>query len=127
MSEDLDWACMWRAVYTGSVHDMQNVINQLQARHHHVADLKQLESRTRHIADYVEFDDGSPLWDAVLLNDVEKVRLLLYYDASISCMRNGKYPRGVAQELYEKNGKTHLKVLKALNKAELKWCLHGNL
>ena len=102
-------------------------IHQLQARYHHVADLKQLESRTRHIADYVEFDHGSPLWDAVLLNDVDKVRLLLYYDASIACMRNGKYPRDVAQELYENNGKTHLKVLKALNKAELKWCLHRNL
>jgi len=119
MSEDLDWACIWRAVYTGSVHDVQNVINQLQTRHHHVADLKQLESRTRHTADYVEFDDGSPLWDAVLLNDVEKVRLLLYYGASTACMRSGKYPRDVAQELYQKNGKTHLKVLKALIEEDL--------
>jgi hypothetical protein len=106
MSED--WTSVWRAVKTETIDGVQKAIDQIQSRN----------CRT---GPYVSFPGGhsetSPLYEAVLLNDAGKVRLLLHHDADIFSPHEGSCPREVAQELYEKNGNTHLDVLEILNEA----------
>lgn len=99
---------VWRAVKYGTKDDVQEAIDKILATN----------SFTGAYVSFCGGDDGtSALYEAVILNDVEKVSLLLHYDADIFSRCEEGTPRDLAQELYEKNGDTHLKVLEILDKA----------
>jgi hypothetical protein len=114
-----DYTSVWRAVKTGTIDDVQKAIDQIAA------------CPGSFTSSYVSMTGGdsetSPLHEAVLLNDAEKVRLLLHHNADL--FYNCEYvaeeldgtARDFAQELYEKNGNTHLNVLEILNEAHDAW------
>ena len=106
MSED--WTSVWWAVKTGTIDDVQKAIDQVR-------------SGGSRIGNYVSYHGGdgdtSPPYEAVLLNDAEKVRLLIDCGADIHSGCEKGYPLQVAEELYEKNGNAHMKVFEILDEA----------
>ena len=105
---DEDRTSVWRAVETRTIDDLQKAIYQIR-------------SGGSFTGPYVSYRGGdgetSPLYEAVLLNDAEKVRLLIDCGADIHSGCEEGYPLQVAEELYEKNGNTHLKVFEILDES----------
>ena len=93
---------LWRAVKTGTIDDVHKAIDLIRTR------------EGSHVSGYVNWpvsDDGkSTLYVAVMLNDAEKVRLLIDNDADLCC-------DDWSPELYEEYVNTHFHVFDIIDKA----------
>ena len=87
---------LWRAVNTGTIDDVQKAIDQGVCVNWPVSD-----------------DGKSVLYVAVMLNDAEKVRLLIDNHADLD--------HDDWSELYEEYGNTHFHVFDILDKARQDW------
>ena len=95
---------VWRAVKVGTIVDVQNSIDQIRARClFHYVDWKVTYSG----------NETTALELAVILNDAEKVQLLIDCGADIWT----GHPQEKAQDNYEKNGDTHIQVLDIIDQA----------
>ena len=103
MNEDL--TSVWWAVKTGTIDDVQKAIDHIRS------------GGSQFVGTHVSYHGGdgdtSPLYEAVLLNDAEKVRLLIDCGADI----HSGYTLEVAEELYKIKGNKHLKVFEILDEA----------
>jgi hypothetical protein len=97
---------LWRAVNTGTIDDVHKAIDLIRTR------------EGSHVSGYVNWpvsDDGkSTLYVAVMLNDAEKVRLLIDNHADL-------FHDDWSDELYEEYGNTHFHVFDILDKARQDW------
>jgi hypothetical protein len=95
---------LWRAVNTGTIDDVHKAIDLIRTRRSH----------TSCYVNWPVSDDGkSALYMAVMLNDAEKVRLLIDNHADLF--------HDDWSELYEEYGNTHFHVFDILDKAMQDW------